>query len=87
MKIKNGFMLRKVGKQHVVVALGKASRSFNGIIKLNDTGAFLWGQLTSDKTQDELVSALLNEYDVAPEKAAEDVAGFVKTLEKAALFE
>ena len=38
MKIKNGFMLRKVGAQNVVVAVGEASRSFNGIIRLNDSG-------------------------------------------------
>lgn len=87
MKIKKGFMLRKVGKQNVVVALGKASLSFNGIIKLNDTGAFLWGQLSEDKTQDALVNALLTEYDVTPEKAAQDVAQFVETLQKAALLE
>lgn len=87
MKIKKGFMLRKVGKQNVVVALGKASLSFNGIIKLNDTGAFLWGQLSEDKTQDALVNALLAEYDVTPEKAAQDVAKFVETLQKAALLE
>lgn len=87
MKIKKGFMLRKVGKQNVVVALGKASLSFNGIIKLNDTGAFLWGQLSEDKTQDALVNALLTEYDVTPEKAAQDVAKFVETLQKAALLE
>ena len=42
MKIKDGFMLRKVGGQNVVVAVGKASRDFNGIIRLNDTGRFLW---------------------------------------------
>ena len=41
MKIKDGFMLRKVGGQNVVVAVGKASRDFNGIIRLNDTGKFL----------------------------------------------
>lgn len=42
MKIKDGFMLRKVGGQYVVVAFGEASRSFNGIIRLNETGKFLW---------------------------------------------
>ena len=38
MKIKNGFMLRKVGSQNVVVAVGTASKDFNGIIRLNDSG-------------------------------------------------
>lgn len=85
MKIKDGFMLRKVGGQYVVVALGEASRSFNGIIRLNESGKFLWEQLSSDKTPEQLCTALLNEYDVTPEQAQSDVAAFTEKLKKAAL--
>lgn len=85
MKIKDGFILRKVGGQNVVVAIGAASRSFNGIIRLNETGAFLWGQLSSEKTEQQLCDALLAEYDVTAEQAANDVAEFIGTLKKAAL--
>lgn len=85
MKIKDGFMLRKVGGQYVVVALGEASRSFNGIIRLNDTGRLLWEQLSTEKTERQLCEALLAEYDVTPQQAQADVAEFVQTLKKAAL--
>ncbi len=85
MKIKDGFMLRKVGGQYVVVALGEASRSFNGIIRLNDTGKLLWEQLSADRSEEQLCEALLAEYDVKPEQARTDVAEFVQTLRKAAL--
>lgn len=85
MKIKDGFILRKVGGQNVVVALGEASRSFNGIIRLNETGKFLWEQLSGDKTKEQLCSALLSEYDVTEEQAQRDVAEFIDTLKKAAL--
>lgn len=84
MKIKDGFMLRKVGGQYVVVALGEASRSFNGIIRLNDTGRFLWERLSSDITVEQLCEALLAEYDVTEEQARADVSEFVQTLRKAA---
>ena len=40
MKIKDGFILRKVGIQYVVAATGKASEGFNGMMRLNETGAF-----------------------------------------------
>ena len=46
MKTKAGFMLRSVGGRHVVVAVGKASEEFNGLITLNDSGAFLWEELS-----------------------------------------
>lgn len=85
MKIKDGFMLRKVGGQYVVVAFGEASRSFNGIIRLNETGKFLWEQLSADKSEDELRKALTEEYDVTGAQAATDVAEFVGALKKAAL--
>lgn len=38
MRIKDGFVMRKVAGKYVVVATGEASRSFHGMIKLNDTG-------------------------------------------------
>ena len=36
MKTKKGFMLREVGGRHIVVAIGKASEEFNGLITLNE---------------------------------------------------
>lgn len=85
MKIKDGFMLRKVGGQYVAVALGEASHSFNGIIRLNETGRLLWEELSAEKTEQQLCEALLAEYDVTPQQAQADVAAFVQTLKKAAL--
>ena len=85
MKIKDGFLLKKVGGQNVVVALGEASRSFNGIIRLNDTGEFLWRQLQQEKTEEQLLAALTAEYDIDPEQAKADITEFIGTLRKAAL--
>lgn len=87
MKIRNGFMLRKVGGQNVVVAVGAASRDFNGIIKLNETGAFLWELLKSERTPEELTEALLAEYDIDRETAAVDVETFAERLSRAELLD
>ena len=85
MKIKDGFMLRKVGGQFVVVALGEASRDFNGIIRLNETGKFLWEQLSEDKTEEQLLAALTDEYEADEAQAKADISDFVERLRKAAL--
>lgn len=85
MKIKDGFMLRKVGGQNIVVALGEASRSFNGMIRLNDTGVFLWEKLKDDVTEEQLLAALTAEYSVDPAQAKADIAEFLSTLKKEAL--
>ena len=45
MKIKEGFILREVAGSHIVVAVGQAVKTFNGIINLNPTSALLWKNL------------------------------------------
>ena len=87
MKIKKGFVVRNIAGESVVVALGAASKSFNGIIKLNDTGRFLWDKLSAGCDQEELIAALLAEYDVDEETAENDALMFVKTLEGANVLE
>ena len=87
MKIKNGFMLRKVGEQNVVVAIGEASRSFNGIIRLNDSGKYLWEKLSQDTTEEQLLSDMLNDYDIDEATAKADIDRFIGSLKKADILE
>ncbi len=85
MKIRDGFMLKKVGGQYVAVALGEASRDFNGIIRLNETGKLLWDLLSSEKTKEQLIMALTDEYDIEEAQAKTDIEEFTEKLRKAAL--
>ena len=87
MKIKQGFMLREVAGNFVVVAVGEASKNFNGVINLNESGAFLWKQLMSETTNEKLLDALLNEYDVSEEIAKKDIQMFVNKLKEADILE
>lgn len=83
MKVKNGFILRKVGKQFVVAATGEASRNFNGMIRLNDEAAFAFGQLQGGTTEEELVTALVEKYGGNEEEVRMDVANFLAKLREA----
>lgn len=78
MKIKNGYMLREVAGEAVVVPSGEVSLNFQGIISLNETGALLWRQLEQGCEKKALVQALLDEYEVDAETAEKDVAEFLK---------
>ncbi len=80
MKIKPGFMLRQLGENYVVVALGPAAEEFKGIIRLNPAGAFLWKRLGDGASEDELVAALLGEYDVDEAAARADTAKFLADI-------
>lgn len=87
MKAKEGFITRKMGEQTIVVAIGKASKNFNGMVKLNSVGEYLWEKMQEDITEEKLVEALLEKYDVSNEQAKQDVAAFVQPLIKSGIVE
>lgn len=79
MKIKDGFILRQVARQSVVLPAGN-ELNMNMMITLNDTGAFLWEHLQTETDEDALVAALLSEYDVDENTARVSVRQFVEKL-------
>ncbi|MCH5202148.1 MAG: PqqD family protein [Oscillospiraceae bacterium] len=87
MKVKEDFLLRKVAGCYVVVPVGRATVDFNGMLNLNETGAFLWEKLQNDTTKEELVASLLKEYEIAEDIASRDVDVYIKKLEDAGLIE
>ena len=83
MKIKEGYVLKEVAGNSIVVPLGNLD--FNGVITLNETGVVLWKELQTEKEEKDLVAALLKEYDVSESLAAADVHRFVEKLRAADL--
>ena len=81
MKLKDGFVLRKVAGQTVVLPAGD-NLDLNMMITLNDTGEFLWTHLDVETNEATLVNALLQEYDVDELTAKQAVEGFIATLKK-----
>ena len=82
MKIKDGFVLSEIAGTHVAVAVGKRVKEFNGLIKLNEPCAYLWKFLEKGATEEELVAALIKEYEVNEERAKQDVKAFVDKLKE-----
>ena len=87
MKIKDDFALRKVADSYVVVPVNSLTLDFNGVINLNETGAFLFEQLQKGIEKEELVEKMLDEYDVTREKASADIDLFINKLKYADVFE
>ena len=79
MRIKDGFLLRQVGGQRVVLPIGD-ELDMNMMITLNETGAFLWEHLQAETDEDVLVDALRGEYDVNEDTARASVRKFVEKL-------
>lgn len=87
MKPKEGFLLREVGDTSIVVATGTAATEFSGLITLNQTGTFLWRCLEKGVTEDELVTALTNEYEINEDIARRDVQAFIHRAKDAGLLD
>lgn len=87
MKIKNDFILKKIAGSYVVVPVRRQAVDFSGIIKLSETGAFLWELLESSADREELIAKLLDEYLVDDDVAAQDVDRFIERLNEVGLLE
>lgn len=81
MKIKPGFIIRKLADNYVVVSVNNQNE-FQGMIQLNQTGAFIWQQLEAGKNEDEILSLMLEKYEISEEKAKEDITLFIEKLRK-----
>ena len=89
MKIKDGFVLKEVAGSNIVVPVGDAQISFNGIMTLNDVGTFIWRMLDSENgaEKQEIVDAILGEYDIDAETVDKDVDRFIIKLRANSLIE
>lgn len=87
MKIKSDYILRELAGSHVVVPMNQEVINLNGIISLNDAGMFLWKELLDDKSEQDLVCAFLEEYNVSQVTANKDINDFVTTLREADILE
>ena len=82
MKFQKEYILKDVAGSKLIVSLDSDTVDFNKMMTLNETGVFLWEQLSDCETEAELVKKLTDEYDVSDEKAKQDVSDFLVELKK-----
>ncbi len=87
MKIKPDYVLRPVMDTFLVIGIGSKAYAPNEIMSLNETGAFMWKLLEKGAGKQELVYALLREYETDAETAGKDVDAFLNQLREKALIE
>ena len=86
-RIKEGFVLRKMFDNNIVMPAGSQVKGFKGVLVLNDTGALIYEQLKAGKSVEETAQALTDEYVVTLEKALADVQKTVADLQEAGVAE
>ena len=73
MQIKENFILRNIGDEHMVMPTGENIARFGGAVVLSDTAAFIFEQLKQPTSREDLLTLLLSEFDVDAETAAQDL--------------
>ncbi len=88
MKIKEGFILRSICGEYIVVGEGLAQVNFNKMLSLNESAAYLWKEVEGKEfTPEDLVNLLLDKYDVSRKQAAADVEKLTATWVKEGVVE
>lgn len=80
MRIKDGFILRSIADEWVVVPTGERALRTQGAMILNDVAAFIWRQLQSSVQYETVLSAILNDYDIGRDDAKQDLDTFLRRL-------
>ena len=89
MRIKEGFILRRIGDENAIMGEGLAAVNFGRLLALNDSAAWLWkeAQAQGDFTIDSLVAKLCEEYDVSPDEARRDITEVLTQLKSEGVIE
>lgn len=80
MHVVPGFVVRQIAGETIAIPAGAAARELSGLLALNGSGQFLFELLQSEQTEDSLVSAMLETYEIDEATARADVAEFVEIL-------
>lgn len=81
MWIKKELLKRQIGGESFLIPMGKTVYDSNGMFILTELGAFLWDLLPQAESAEELVQAVLEEYEVDEATASADIDAFLRKLE------
>ena len=82
MIIKKELIKREIAGDTILVPVGKTIYDSNGLFVMNELGSFIWDLLPNVETEEEILKAVLAEYEVSQEEAAKDIAEFMDKLKQ-----
>ena len=80
MKVNKKFILRKVAKEHLLIPTGEMALKVKGLVAMSESANLLYQKLQAGCTREDLIAALLAEYDVPAETAGQDVDAFLDQM-------
>ena len=82
MKINGEFILREIAGDTILVPVGQTALKFNGIITLEPVGATIWKSLEAGLNFEEILTKILDTFEVERDRAEMDLKEFLAQLEK-----
>ena len=73
---------RKTGNEYVLVPITNNIADMNSVYTLNETGAFIWEHIDGKRTVEEIITKLMNEYEIDKQNAESDVFIFISNMSK-----
>ena len=80
MKAKSGFVLRTVVGEYILMPVGDTISEFKGTMLLNEVSALVWERLQNPVSRDDLLRAIMSEYDIDEATAAKDLDELLEKL-------
>lgn len=87
MKAREGFVMRNIVGETIIMPTGSNIGKFDGAVVLNDVSALVWEKLQQPVTRDALLECILNEFEVPAEVAAKDLDALLAQLREYGLIE
>lgn len=83
MRLKEGFILHTVENESMAIASGEVAETFNGIVRINSTGAYIFELLRNETTEEDIVAAMCARYDAPEEQIKTDVHNLIEKFRNA----
>ena len=79
-ELKTRFVARQVGNELIIVPLAGNVAQMNALFTLNETGKFIWENISAESSLDNLVDAMTGEFEIDRETAQRDIEMFLNKL-------
>ena len=87
MKIKGEYVLREIAGDYILIPIGKTALEMNGMITMDEVGVTIWKGIQEEQDPEEILSTILNTYEVEEKEARKDMEEFFEKLLDAGLIE
>ena len=82
LKVNEHYVLKEVAGEFMLVYQDASNVDFSKVITLNEVGVLIFKAVDEGKNEEDIVAAILKEYEIDEETVRKDVTAFVEKLKE-----